>query len=65
MNQPEPFLTIEQVCERYGFARQMLATMRYEKRGPRYYKPSAKVIRYKASDIDAWLEGAAVEAAAA
>ncbi|WP_219847181.1 AlpA family transcriptional regulator [Bifidobacterium sp. UTBIF-68] len=32
-----------------------LATMGYEKKGPRFYKPTGRKVVYKKSDVDAWL----------
>lgn len=42
-----------------GVTRGTLAQWRYERRGPRHYKPGR--IRYRRSDVLAWLESRAVE----
>lgn len=39
-----------------------LATLLYEKKGPRCYKPSPKRVLYRKSDLDAWLMGDKVTA---
>lgn len=36
-----------------------LSTMRSGHTGPKFYKPSARRVLYRKSDLDAWLEGAA------
>lgn len=50
-------LTIEEVSEMLGLTRGALAQMRYEGRGPKYAKLSAKAIRYRASDVSDWVDG--------
>jgi hypothetical protein len=58
--QPEPFLSINQALELMpGITRQHLAQLRYVGAGPRYYKPTARTVFYKASDIFEWLESSA------
>ena len=58
--EPEPFLSIDQALELMpGITRQHLAQLRYVGAGPRYYKPTARTVFYKASDIFEWLESSA------
>lgn len=45
-----------EVAEILGVTIGALATMRYEGRGPRFIKISAKAVRYRRSDLEAWLE---------
>lgn len=33
-----------------------LSTLRSKQAGPKYYKPSARRVLYKKSDVDAWIE---------
>lgn len=49
-------LTIEEVSALLGMSRGALAQMRYEGRGPKFVKLSAKAIRYRECDISAWIE---------
>ncbi|WP_225733308.1 helix-turn-helix transcriptional regulator [Pseudoclavibacter sp. CFCC 14310] len=34
-----------------------LAQMRYLGKGPKYLKPTPRVVLYRRADLDAWLEG--------
>jgi predicted DNA-binding transcriptional regulator AlpA len=38
-----------------GMSRDHLARLRCEGGGPPFAKPSARVVRYRRSDVDAWL----------
>ncbi|MBC7596085.1 MAG: helix-turn-helix domain-containing protein [Kineosporiaceae bacterium] len=42
-----------------------LAQLRYRGQGPRYLKPTPKVVLYRRSDLDAWLNASSVEPGAA
>ncbi|WP_137657676.1 helix-turn-helix domain-containing protein [Bifidobacterium moukalabense] len=39
-----------------------LATLAYQHRGPRMFKPSPRKVVYRRSDLDAWLTGTEVAA---
>lgn len=60
---PAEWLTPEQACAYLGgnILPGGLETMRKEGRGPRYSRPSHKMVRYRRADLDAWLEENAVE----
>ena len=47
-----------------GLTAAALETMRKEKRGPRYSRPSHKIVRYRRRDLDAWLEAGAIDPSA-
>ncbi len=49
-------LSIEEVAKILGMTRGALATMRFEGRGPRFLKISARVVRYRESDVNEWLD---------
>ena len=40
-----------------------LETMRKEKRGPRYTRPSHKIVRYRRADLDAYMEAHLIDPA--
>ncbi|MFN4275745.1 MAG: helix-turn-helix transcriptional regulator [Ferrovibrio sp.] len=65
----ERLLTPEQVSELTGLAEQTLARYRVSGGGPAFIRISARCIRYRESDLRAWIEAKAVlstsEAAAA
>lgn len=51
----------------YGFTVQHLAQMRFRGEGPRYYKPTPRVVLYTRDDIEEWIKasvrtGTALEA---
>ena len=53
----EPFISIEQALQLMpGMTRQHLAQLRYTGDGPKFYKPTGRMVFYKESDIIAWLE---------
>ena len=49
-------LTPRQVSQRYGLAVKTLANLRYEKRGPCFFKLGNKKVLYAPSDIENWLK---------
>jgi Helix-turn-helix domain len=53
------FLTVEETSKYLRISLLVLTKMRYERRGPRFFKPSRKMTLYKKSDLDAWLEACA------
>lgn len=52
-------MTIEEQMEYLHMSRQQLAQLRYNGTGPRYMAPTPRVIRYRKSWTDEWLEGSA------
>ena len=52
----ETYLSPSQVCEMVpGMTKGNLAQLRFQGRGPRFIKPSPKVVVYALSAIEAWL----------
>lgn len=50
------FLTPEEVSASCGIAVGTLANLRYQKKGPKFYKlPGGRKVLYKLSDIEEWL----------
>ena len=47
-----------EVAERLGTTTQALASLRYSGTGPRFYKPSGRIL-YRWSDVEAWIEASA------
>ena len=39
-----------------GYTRSIAAQLRYNGRGPKFIKPSPKLVVYRKSDVDAWLQ---------
>lgn len=58
-SQPEQWLTPAEAAELLATTPQALASARSEDRGPRYAKVG-RMVRYRRSDIDVWLESASV-----
>jgi predicted DNA-binding transcriptional regulator AlpA len=48
--------SIEQVADYLGVTRGALATMRYERRGPRWTKISSRVVKYRGKELREWLD---------
>lgn len=53
---PDDLLTSEEVAKWIGTSTQFVELGRMRDYGPRYIRLSARVIRYKRSDVLAWLE---------
>ncbi|MGP5049117.1 helix-turn-helix transcriptional regulator [Glutamicibacter ardleyensis] len=49
-------LTPSELGERFGMTKEALAQMRYRGNGPRFIKLGGKQVRYRESDVQAWLE---------
>ena len=49
------YLTPAQAAAYLGLTEAGLETMRKEKRGPLYSRPSNKLVRYRIADLDGWL----------
>lgn len=58
-------LTPEQAAERLGVSVNTLARWRMAGDGPRYCQINARLIRYRALDINEWLQSRSVEPAKA
>jgi len=48
--------TPKQAGKYVGISEASLRLWRCEGRGPRYFRAGAKLIRYRKSDLDAWIE---------
>jgi predicted DNA-binding transcriptional regulator AlpA len=53
---PAAYLTPAQTAAYLSTTEGALETMRKERRGPRYSRPSHKMVRYARSDLDAWMD---------
>jgi len=53
------FIQPAEVAELTGLSVSALAEMRYEGKGPRFYKPTAHRVLYKRAEVIAWLESTA------
>lgn len=54
----EPYISDDDVVSRMpGMTKGNLAQLRYTGKGPKFYKPSLRVVLYKWSDVQAWIEG--------
>lgn len=54
----EPYISDDDVVSRMpGMTKGNLAQLRYTGKGPKFYKPSPRVVLYKWSDVRAWIEG--------
>lgn len=55
--EPEPFINIDGALQLLpGITREHLAKMRFDGTGPAFFKPTARTVLYRASDIYSWLE---------
>ena len=55
----EEFIVPAEVTAISGLSVGALAQLRHMKMGPKYYKPTAKIILYKRSDVIEWVEASA------
>lgn len=54
----EPYISDDEVVSRMpGMTKGNLAQLRYTGKGPKFYKPSPRVVLYKWSDVQNWIEG--------
>lgn len=54
----EPYISDDDVVSRMpGMTKGNLAQLRYTGKGPKFYKSSPRVVLYKWSDVQAWIEG--------
>ncbi len=52
----EDFVTPAVVAEITGLNKRTLAGLRYQAGGPRFYKPTKKIVLYRRSEVIAWVE---------
>lgn len=53
----EPYTSDDEVASRMpGMTKGNLAQLRYTGKGPKFYKPSPRVVLYKWSDVQNWIE---------
>lgn len=56
------FMSIDDVLALVpGMTRGNLATMRFDRRGPKFYKPTARTVLYDRESVMQWLQDSAVE----
>lgn len=53
------FIQPAEVVEITGMSLAALAQLRYQGRGPRFYKPTPRTVLYKRAEVIAWLEASA------
>lgn len=61
-NGPPEYLTEQQAAHFTGFSPRSLEQMRMRGEGPKYYRAGARAIRYKVSDLRAWVESGVIAA---
>lgn len=52
-------MTLDQVAEYLQMSKGSLAQLRYLGKGPKYFALTAKTIRYRQNDIEAWVSASA------
>ena len=55
----EDFVNPSAVAEMTGLSVAALAQLRYQGKGPRFYKPTARTVLYRPSEVVAWVEASA------
>jgi len=55
----EEFIQPSTVGDITGLSVAALAQLRYQGKGPRFYKPTPKTVLYKRSEVIAWVEASA------
>ncbi|HEX4058123.1 MAG TPA: hypothetical protein VHX87_07390 [Galbitalea sp.] len=55
----EDFVGPSAVAEMTGLSVAALAQLRYQGKGPRFYKPTARTVLYRPSEVVAWVEASA------
>jgi predicted DNA-binding transcriptional regulator AlpA len=53
---PAPLLTEEDAAAYLKLTRRALQAWRYQGRGPRFVKISARAVRYRPEDLERWIE---------
>ncbi len=56
MVQDDPLLNSDEAAEYVGLTNTNLRQLRFRGEGPDYYKPTERVVLYRKSDLDKWLE---------
>lgn len=57
---PTKYLTADGVCEIVpGMTKTNLAQLRFKGTGPKYYKPTPRVVLYREDDVIEWIESSA------
>jgi len=54
--QPEPLLESNVIADLLGTTPQNLAQLRYRGTGPKFIKLGHRAVRYRWSDVEAWIE---------
>lgn len=49
----KPVLTPDELAERWSMSRESLAYLRYQGRGPRFFK-AGRLVRYRLADVEAF-----------
>ena len=55
----EEFISQEIASEITGLSVAALAQLRYKGTGPKFYKPTVRSVRYRRSEVIAWVEASA------
>lgn len=55
----EDYMSPAMVHELTGISIGALAQLRYERRGPRFFKPTPRTVLYRRADVVAWVEDSA------
>jgi len=55
----EEFIQPSVAGDMLGLSTSALSQLRYQGRGPKYYKPTPRIILYRRSDVNAWIEASA------
>ena len=55
----EDFVSPETVSKVTGLSLAALGQLRYQGRGPKFYKPTPRTVRYRLSEVIAWMEASA------
>jgi predicted DNA-binding transcriptional regulator AlpA len=53
---PAPLLTEQEAAAYLKLTRRALQAWRYQGRGPRFVKISARAVRYRPEDLETWVE---------
>jgi hypothetical protein len=61
MERDTEYLTCKEAAELLRCTVAALARSRHERRGPPYLRPARRIVRYRRSDLVAWLEGGRVQ----
>lgn len=56
LTNPDPMLTEKEAARYLGYSPKTLAGWRYKGGGPVFIRASATSVRYRTSDLEAWIE---------